>query len=154
MNTEEQVYEQAVRNYFKGDRYVIHSGITIDEITAERTIVSAQINETHLNGNGCVQGGMLYTMADFAFAVHENYLHPGTVTQGGQITYLRPAFCKKIVATATETERAGHNTVAEVILTGEDGKILCICHFNGFVKEMDKLSFIEKYAKDRSENLK
>ena len=145
MQEQELSYQQAVKNFFSGDGFVELSNIQIDEISKEKTVASVCVQQKHLNGNGFVQGGMLYTLADFAFAVHANYLHPSAVTQGGQITYLRPALCKKLFAIATETERVGHNCVAEVLVKDEEGKTLCVCHFNGFIKDVDKVAFIEKY---------
>ncbi len=148
MQEKELDYQKALCSFFKGDHYATLSGIQIERVSEQETTVSALVNQTHLNGNGCVQGGMLYTTADFAFAVHSNYLHPATVTQGGQITYLRPASCKKIVATAKEIERSGHNTVAEVLVKDEEGTTLCVCHFNGFVKDVEKASLLERYRKE------
>ena len=118
--------------------------IEIVEVNDDHAVVAADVTEKHLNGNGCVQGGMLYTLADFAFAVLGNYLHPSTVTQSGQITYLRPAFTKRITATAVETERVGHCTVSEVVVKNADGETLCVCHFNGFVKDVAKEDWIKK----------
>ncbi|MBR2623369.1 MAG: PaaI family thioesterase [Clostridia bacterium] len=128
--------EELLKNYFAKDGYVKLSGIEIAEITEEKAVVCAKVNPDHLNGNGFVQGGMLYTLADFAFAVLSNYLHPMTVTQCGQITYLRPAKTDFLTATARETARAGHNTVSEVLVQDASGAVVCICHFNGFVKDV------------------
>ncbi|MBQ7924307.1 MAG: hotdog fold thioesterase [Clostridia bacterium] len=137
-------FTEALRSFFKTDKYVELSGIKIVDVNDEQAVVQAEINENHLNANGCVQGGMLYTIADFAFAVLGNYLHPSTVTQSGQITYLRPAFTKTLTATAVETERAGHCTISEVTVRGDKGETFCICHFNGFVKDVDKNEWIKK----------
>lgn len=149
MEERENAYQQAVRNFFKKDAFVEDVGIYIDTITAEKTTVFADVLPKHLNGNGCVQGGMLYALADFAFAVHANYLHPATVTQGGHIYYLRPAFCKRIIATAKETARTGHNSLSEVVITDENDKVLCVCNFNGFIKDCDKEEFIQTYSETK-----
>ncbi len=135
---------EALTAFFKKDKFVENAGIKIVSVDEKSAVVSAEVDERHLNANGCVQGGMLYTIADFAFAVLGNYLHPSTVTQSGQISYLRPAFTEKLTATAVEIERAGHTTVSEVTVRGEQGEVFCICHFNGFVKDVAKEAFIEK----------
>ena len=140
--------EDVLKKYFAKDGYVKLSGIEIAEITDEKAVVSAKIQPDHLNGNGFVQGGMLYTMADFAFAVLSNHLHPMTVTQCGQITYLRPAKAERLTATATETARAGHNTVSEVVVQDDKGTVVCTCHFNGFVKDVTWEDF-EKIANQK-----
>ncbi len=124
--------------YFEADEYVKLSGIKITEITEEQVTVRAEIKKEHLNANGFVQGGMLYTMADFAFAVLSNYLHPMTVTQCGHINYIRPAKTTVITATAKETTRVGHTSLSEVVVRDERGEIVCVCNFNGFVKDTDK----------------
>ncbi len=130
--------EALTREFFKRDKFVGLAGIKIEKLTREYAVIRAEIKDEHLNANGCVQGGMLYTAADFAFAVLGNFLHPATVTQSGHIQYIRPAYTSYITATATETERAGHNTVSEVIVRDDKDKIVCICHFSGFVKDIDR----------------
>lgn len=137
-------FTDGLKKFFKADKYVEMSGIEIVDVNEKCAVVSAKVDERHLNANGCVQGGMLYTIADFAFAVLGNYLHPSTVTQNGQITYLRPAFTSRLTATAVETERAGHCTVSQVTVRGEDGEVLCVCNFNGFVKDVPKDEWIRK----------
>lgn len=137
---------QIMRKFFSDDKFVGLAGIEINEVTQQKAVVSAVISEKHLNANGCVQGGMLYTLADFAFAVLANYKHPATVTQCGHINYIRPGFTEKITATATETEKAGHTCLSEVVIKGDDGKTLCVCNFNGFIKEVDREEFMKKYS--------
>lgn len=126
--------KSALIEFFKADKFVELAGIKIEEITEEYAVCTAEVTPAHLNANGCVQGGMLYTLADFAFAVLGNYLHPATVTQCGHINYIRPAFTDKLTATAKETTRAGHTCLCEVTITDGDGKVCCVCNFNGFIK--------------------
>ncbi len=149
MQEEKACYERALRNFFKGDKYVELSGIVIEEVDETKAVITAEVKKEHLNANGCVQGGMLYTMADFAFAVLGNYLHPFTVTQCGHINYLRPAFTTKLTAVAKETAKAGHTSLSEVVITGDDGKVCCVCQFNGFVKDTDKEEFTKKYGEEQ-----
>ena len=80
--------EEYTKKYFEDDQFAKLLGIEIRELSQTQAIVTAQVKKEFLNANGCVQGGMLYTMADFAFAVLQNYIHPMTVTQGGQVHYL------------------------------------------------------------------
>ena len=135
-----------LKNFFKADKFVEHAGILIEGVDGEKAVITAKVEEKHLNANGCVQGGMLYTLADFAFAVLGNYLHPFTVTQSGNIHYLRPAYTSKITATARETACSGHTSLCEVEIVGEEGKTLCVCHFTGFIKQTDREELINKYS--------
>jgi len=136
-------YKQGVRAFFKNDKFAELVGAEIVEVTDKCVVVRAKIGNEHLNGNGFVQGGMLYSVADFAFAVLANYLHPASVTQCGHINYIRPAKTGEITAIARETERAGHTCISEVIVKDDKGETVCICNFNGFVKDVDKLQWIK-----------
>lgn len=130
--------EEYTRSFFDDDQFVKMLGIEIKELTQTQATVTAQVKREFLNANGCVQGGMLYTMADFAFAVLQNHLHPMTVTQGGQVHYVRPAYTQTLTAVATETLRAGRNTLSQVQIFNDKGEVVCVCNFNGFVKDVNR----------------
>ncbi len=136
---------ELTKKFFEGDGFVKLAGIEIVEVDEKKAVVKARVDDRHRNANGAVQGGMLYTLADFAFAVLGNHIHPVTVTQVGQISYVKAAYTDEVTATATETVRAGHTTVSQVIITDEKGQTVCICTFNGFVKDVDKEEMKAKY---------
>jgi acyl-CoA thioesterase len=138
--------EELVKRIFEDDGYVKLSGLEIVKISADHAIVRANIGKEHCNAMGNVQGGMLYTLADFAFAVQANYLHPITVTQGGHINYIRAAATNSITTVAKETIRSGHNTISEVIIYDDKNEVCCVCSFNGFVKDMDKEELKKQYS--------
>lgn len=138
---------ERMKKFFTKDEYVALSGITIDAVNEDSAVVSVQLENKHCNANGFAQGGLIYTLADFAFAVLSNYNHPVSVTQCGNISYLRPGTGKKLIATAREVERAGHNSVCEVVIENDDGTTVAIAHFNGFIKEVDKEKFWEELSK-------
>lgn len=130
--------QEYTRRFFEDDAFAKLVGAEIVELTDQKAVVRAEIKGEHLNANGSVQGGMLYTLADFAFAVLSNHTHPMTVTQGGNIQYLRAAVTPYITATAKEIVRSGHNTVCEVLVQDQDENIVCVCTFNGFVKDVQR----------------
>ena len=128
---------EKLRRYFESDRFVSHSDIEIAEVGDDYAVTAADVLPCHLNAEGAVQGGMIYTLADFAFAVLTNSLHPTTVTQCAHVSYIRAARTARITATARETERAGHNCIVEVIVRDDAGKTVCVCNFNGFVSSKE-----------------
>lgn len=138
---------ELTKRFFQDDGFVKLAGIEIVEVTAEKAVVKAKIDDRHRNANGSVQGGMLYTLADFAFAVLGNHNHPVTVTQVGQISYVKAAITDEVTATARESVRSGHTTVCQVTVQDDKGQTVCICNFNGFVKDVDKETLKEKYEK-------
>ncbi len=127
-----------IKSFFEKDGFVKMAGIEIVEITDEKAVVRAKVTDAHRNANGAVQGGMLYTLADFAFAVLGNATHPITVTQVGQISYVKAAMTDEVTATAVERVRSGHTTVSEVTIRDAQGQTVCVCTFNGFVKDVQK----------------
>ncbi len=146
LGIETMTNEELTRRIFQNDGYVKLSGVEIVEIGEQSVTARADIQAQHLNANGSVQGGMLYTLADVAFAVLANYLHPITVTQCGHINYVRAAYTKTVTAVARETVRSGHNCISEVVIYDDKNEVCCICNFNGFVKETDREALKEKYS--------
>lgn len=129
--------EEITLRFFEKDNFVKGMNVEIVALTQAKAVVKVAVTENCLNANGNAQGGMLYTVADVAFAIHANYLHPKTVTQGGHIQYVRAAKTPYITATAREITRSGHNTVSEVVICDALENVLCVCTFNGFVKDVE-----------------
>ncbi len=48
------------------------TGIHIDYVDDNTTICSLQLDNRHLNAKGSVMGGVIFTLADFAFAIAAN----------------------------------------------------------------------------------
>jgi acyl-CoA thioesterase len=140
-------YMQTAKEFFKNEGYAIETtGIEIEHAEPQNAVCTLAVQDKHKNSVGVVMGGAIYTLADFAFAVLGNYLHPFTVTQSGNIHYLRPAYTSKITAAARETACSGHTSLCEVEIVGEEGKTLCVCHFTGFIKQTDREELINKYS--------
>ena len=127
---------EELKEFFKMDRFVASCGIEIVSVDEEKSVLRAKVNDMHLNANDCVQGGMLFTLCDFAMAVLGNALHPVTVTSSASITYLAP--CRDteyIYAESREVARARHNCSHQVKVYDDKGNIVCTAQVNGFIKE-------------------
>ena len=62
-----------VRRFFDGDRYAVEvTGVKIDEIDDCYSKCSLELDERHYGAHGQVMGGVMFTLADFAFAVATN----------------------------------------------------------------------------------
>lgn len=96
MNIEE------TKAFFEKDRYAKACGITIDEVEQGKAVCSFMIEEQHLNAGNNVQGGAIFTLADFAFAVAANAKGRMTVSLENQITYMHSTRGRKLIATAYE----------------------------------------------------
>lgn len=80
--------EQA-KKIFAKDKYAMSiTGIEIEEVNGHYVRCSLKLDERHMNAVGHVMGGVMFTMADFIFAVATNLNQPVTVTTVSQISYL------------------------------------------------------------------
>ena len=74
---------EEARAYFKGDRFATENGMTLDAIGEGTATCSLTLSQRHQNANGGVMGGVIFTLADFAFAAAVNNVHRPTVAQQG-----------------------------------------------------------------------
>lgn len=102
------------REFFKGDKFALTNGMTIDEIGEDYAICSMTVGENHLNANGTVMGGVYFTLADFAFAVSVNNVHKITVGMDSNITFLVPAKGNKLIAESRVLRTGKTTTFCEV----------------------------------------
>ena len=63
---------EEAKAFFEKDYFAMGCGIQIDEVGEGTSKCSFEIETRHLNGGGIVQGGAIFTLADFAFAVAAN----------------------------------------------------------------------------------
>lgn len=81
---------EKVREFFKGDLYATDTtGIVIEEVGEHYAKCSLRLDRRHMNAIGHPMGGVMYTLADFTFAVSTNLdSECVTVTTVSQICYL------------------------------------------------------------------
>lgn len=126
---------EELKRLFTQDRFAKFNNIEITEVNENYSVCTAVINDSHLNANDLVHGGLLFTLADFAFGVYCNAIHPLTVTQSASITYISPCInTKYVTATAKQLAYEKHNCVCEVLINDDKGRVLCVAQINGFVK--------------------
>ena len=91
---------EEARDFFKGDRFATKNSMVLDELGDDYAKCSVILNEDHLNAYGGVMGGVIFTLADFAFAAASNNVHRPTVAQQVSINFLSSTKGKKLIAIA------------------------------------------------------
>ena len=82
-----------------------------------------------LNGHGMCHGGLVFTLADTAFAHACNSHGPATVAAAASIDFLAPANEGDVlVAEAVEQHRRGRTGLYDVVVTGADGTVVARFH--------------------------
>ena len=126
---------QEVKDFFQNDVYATGTtGIEIVEARPGYAKVTLDVDARHLNAGGRVMGAVYYTMADFAFAVANNYdMEEGmTVTLTSQINFLDAARGKTLTAEAHVIRDGRNTTFYRVDVTDELGTQIATVSSNGF----------------------
>ena len=120
MNTFNSIEE--AREFFKGDKFATNLGITLDKLDEDTCQCSLELNEGHRNAVGGVMGGVMFTLADFAFAVLSNQLHKPTVAQQVSINYLSAPKGEKLIANAICKKNGRSSSIINVDVVDDTGR--------------------------------
>ena len=126
---------EQIRATFAADRFATDAaGCEIRLAEPGHAICAMTLQPNHCNAAGTPQGGALFTLADFAFAVAVNaFAETVTVSLQHDITFLSPAKGKEVLAEAS-CVRSGRSTCFyNVTLTDELGTEIANMTVNGFV---------------------
>jgi acyl-CoA thioesterase len=105
-------------------------GITIDEAREGFARIQMTLRDDMLNGHGIAHGGMIFSLADTAFAYACNSRNESTVAQNATISFLAPARGGDVlIAEAREASRSGRSGVYQVSVKTDDGRV--IAEFTG-----------------------
>lgn len=112
---------ESAREFFYKDKYAVMTGVTLDELTEDEAICSLEITDDHKNAYGGVMGGVMFTLADFTFAVLSNQIHQLTVAQQVDIHYLSAPKGEKLIAKATCRKNGRTSSIINVDISDDTG---------------------------------
>lgn len=112
---------ESAREFFYKDKFAVNTGITLDELTEEEAVCSLELTDEHKNAYGGVMGGVIFTLADFAFAVLSNQIHQLTVAQQVDIHYLSAPKGDKLTARATCRKSGRTSSIVNVDISDDTG---------------------------------
>lgn len=105
-------------------------GLVIEEAREGYARVRMTLTAAMLNGHGSAHGGMIFALADTAFAYACNSRNETSVAQSATIAFLAPAAEGDVlIAEAQEASRAGRSGVYQVSVKTADGR--AIAEFTG-----------------------
>jgi acyl-CoA thioesterase len=98
-------------------------GIAIEEVREGFARIAMTVRADMLNGHGIVHGGMVFALADTAFAYACNSRNVSTVASQASIVFLAPAReGARLVAEAQEEATAGRSGVYRVTVRTVEGE--------------------------------
>lgn len=109
----------------KGDRFAALVGARLVEVREGYSRVELEVGEEHINAAGVCQGGVIFTMADFAFAAVAN--SRGIVTLGisNTITFISSAkLGDHLVAECVEVVNHHRLPYCEIKVTNQEGAVV------------------------------
>ena len=113
----------------KNDRFAHHNDIRLVSIGKGEAIAEMPVSEKHLNGVNIIQGGALFTLADFAFAAASNSHGRIAVATHATITFFKGVSSGKLTAYAKELNSGKTLSHYSVDIMDEEGTK--IAHFTG-----------------------
>lgn len=111
------------------DNYAAHCGMVISEAGPGTAVAEMKVGKQHLNSVGTVHGGVLFTLADFAFACACNTYGTVSVSIGSSITIHRPGTEGTLIARAREQQRS--RTLGTYIVEVFDQQEKLVATFTG-----------------------
>ena len=122
--------EKSAAVMWSDDRASAWLGMSLDAVNEGTATLSLTVEVHHTNGHGMCHGGVIFALADSAFAFACNSRNQATVAQHNSITYIAPGTLgDKLIATAREVNLTGRNGVYDVSVKTQAGKI--IAEFRG-----------------------
>lgn len=110
--------------YFRGDNFARENGISLVSCNPGHAVVKVEITERHLNGAGVVHGGLLFTLADFAFAAATNSYGKVALSINTSMSFFEKSNSGTIIAEAIEVARSNKLIHCDINIRQENGPLL------------------------------
>jgi acyl-CoA thioesterase len=132
----ESLQEQIIER-FKADRFATEvTGIEIVDARPGYAKTKLVIQPKHFNAVGIVQGGVLFTLADFAFAVAGNAgVEETTVAIECNLSFLKPTTSGILYAEAIQTAKTKSLVSFEIPVTNENNELVARFYGRGFIRQ-------------------
>jgi acyl-CoA thioesterase len=132
-NLENNLAKQCSETMHANDSMARASGMQIKSSTPGEAQVLMTITKSMLNGHGRCHGGMIFSLADTAFAHACNNENKANVAMDCRIDFLRPAFENDDLTARATKKHAGKSTgLYEVQVINQEGKDIALFQGRSF----------------------
>lgn len=127
-----------IKSYFEKDRFAALVGIKLVDVKPGYAKANIEITERHLNAVNIVQGGVIFTLADFAFAAASNSYGQVSLGINANISYFQPPKGRILIAEAKEI--FANKKIASYNVDIYDENMEVIARFTGMAyRKKDKI---------------
>lgn len=130
--TESETMELSLDEFIERDRFAVTNGMTILEAREGFAVASMTCEERHLNGMGVVQGGVYFTLADFAFAAACTIGGKPMVTLNSSIDYFKAVKEGTLTAIATEVSSSRRFAFYLIEIKNDKDELVAKMHCTGY----------------------
>lgn len=129
----QQLAEAVGRAMFSRDSASQGLGMTLEKIAPGQARMTMEIREDMVNGHQICHGGMIFTLADSAFAFACNSYNQNTVALKCSIDFLAPAYLgDTLTAQAVECALSGRTGLYDVSVRNQDGRLIALLRGNAY----------------------
>ncbi len=125
------------QEYFKNDKFALASGVELLEVKNGYAKARLLITPEHLNAGGVCQGGAIFTLADFTFAVACNSHRQLTFSINSNINFFKSERSGWLYAEAHEVFDHSKLSNCEVQVRNEAGELIATFVGTGFRKPQE-----------------
>lgn len=119
--------ERAVEALWRGDAASRGLGMIIESCGPGRATVTMRVRSDMVNGHRICHGGLIFALADSAFAFACNSYGDNTVAAGASIDFLAPGREGDVLrAVATERWRAGRSGLYEIEVRNQRDEMVAL----------------------------
>lgn len=123
----DRIAAEVGRNMFKRDRAAHALGIELVEIRPGYARMTMKVRPDMVNGHDICHGGLIFTLADTAFAYACNSGNKTTVAQSCVVTFLAAAQKGDVLtATANQRNRTQRTGLTDIDVTDRSGRLVAV----------------------------
>ena len=123
----QRLAERAAEGLLRGDAASRMLGMQLVEVKPGYARLTMRVRSDMVNGHRICHGGLIFSLADSAFAVSCNSYNENTVAAAASIDFLAPAIeGDELVAEATELWRSGRSGLYQITVRNQRGEQIAL----------------------------
>jgi acyl-CoA thioesterase len=126
---------EAIKHHFENDHFAATNGMRLMELRPGFAKTALTIEDRHLNNVGTVQGGAIFTLADFAFGAAAKTGGKVAVAVSANLSFVKAARSGTLYAEATEVARSRKISTCTVRVTDDTGKLIALFQGTAYIKD-------------------
>ena len=126
---------EAIWRHFENDRFAAANGMRLLELRPGFAKTCLKVEERHLNNVGTVQGGAIFTLADFAFGAASKTGGKVAVAVNTNLSFLKATRSGNLFAEASEISRSRKLSVCTVQVTNDARELVALFQGTAYIME-------------------